>query len=185
MKKAEALEFAILGILHDGPIHGYELRKRLTSVLGALQAISYGSLYPALAALVSRGFIHEQAAESTGAEAAPEPPARRNRIAYRITDAGGERFRALLSDVGPGAWDDDGFRVRFAFFARADADVRTRILEGRRMRLTERRALMRDALAKARERVDAYTLELQKHGLEGVEHEMRWLDDLIAAEHHH
>ena len=176
MKKADALEFAILGILHDGPLHGYELRKRLNQVLGTFHAISFGSLYPALKGLVASGEITETSEEAES---------RRAKITYRITANGQKRFETLMANAGPAAWDDDGFGVHFAFFGRADAEVRATILEGRRMRLAERRALMRDALARTRERVDAYTLELQRHGLEGVESEMRWLDDLIAAEHKH
>ena len=42
------LELAILGLLLESPMHGYELRKRLTGLLGAFRAFSYGSLYPAL-----------------------------------------------------------------------------------------------------------------------------------------
>jgi hypothetical protein len=30
--------------------------------------------------------------------------------------------------------------------------------------------------------LDAYTLELQNHGLESVEREVRWLEELIAQE---
>ena len=37
-------------------------------------------------------------------------------------------------------------------------------------------------LDKARERVDSYTLELQRHGLESVEREVRWLNELIESE---
>jgi hypothetical protein len=57
-----------------------------------------------------------------------------------------------------------------------------RILEGRRSRLEERVEAFRAALARTRERVDSYTLELQRHGLESVEREVRWLNELIASE---
>ena len=40
-----------------------------------------------------------------------------------------------------------------------------------------------DALmARTRERMDSYTLELHRHGLESVEREVRWLNELIASE---
>ena len=203
MRKADMLEFATLGVLQDGPAHGYELRKRLSATLGTLQTISFGSLYPALQELVRQGLIAEQVDDETSrrprrtsrpsaahgdtalATAPDTHGARRNRITYRLTEAGAQRFAAMLADAGPNAWDDEGFRVHFAFFARAEQTTRTRILEGRRMRLAERRALMREALTRAAERVDAYTLELQRHGLENVEHEMRWLDTLLAQEQHH
>ena len=41
---------------------------------------------------------------------------------------------------------------------------------------------MRTTLARSRERVDAYTLELQRHGLDSVEREVRWLTELIDSE---
>src|SRR5665647_717589 len=44
--RSDVLEPAILGLLHQTPMHGYELRKRLNVVLGSFRALSYGSLYP-------------------------------------------------------------------------------------------------------------------------------------------
>ena len=41
---------------------------------------------------------------------------------------------------------------------------------------------VRGALARTRERLDSYTLELHRHGLESVEREVRWLNELIASE---
>jgi hypothetical protein len=37
-------------------------------------------------------------------------------------------------------------------------------------------------MSTARGRIDRYTLELQRHGLESVEREVRWLNELIATE---
>jgi hypothetical protein len=37
-------------------------------------------------------------------------------------------------------------------------------------------------MARTRERLDSYTLELHRHGLESVEREVRWLNELIASE---
>src|SRR5213079_1272053 len=84
--------------------------------------------------------------------------------------------------VGPPAWDDDGFGVHFAFFGQTRADIRLRILEGRRTRLEERLDGVRAAMSRTRERLDSYTLELHRHGLESVEREVRWLNELIASE---
>ncbi|MCW2550165.1 MAG: PadR family transcriptional regulator, partial [Mycobacterium sp.] len=36
------LEFAVLGLLAESPLHGYELRKRLNALLGTFRAFSYG-----------------------------------------------------------------------------------------------------------------------------------------------
>lgn len=179
MRKSSALELAILGLLQDAPLHGYELRKRLTSMIGAFRAISFGALYPALRQLTETGRISQTAdADAAG----PALSGKRARITYAITDSGREHLRNLLLDSGPETWDDEGFGVRFAFFSTTEAVVRRRILEGRRSRLAERRANLKASLTSTRERIDRYTLELQKHGLESVDREIGWIDDLIAAE---
>ena len=42
------LELAILGLLQEQELHGYEIRRRLRDELGLFANISFGSLYPAL-----------------------------------------------------------------------------------------------------------------------------------------
>ena len=75
------LELAVLGLLHRTPMHGYELRKQLTNVLGLFRALSYGSLYPCLHELLAAGLIAEEHDETrpTGPNgparpACPRPP---------------------------------------------------------------------------------------------------------------
>src|SRR5688500_17986984 len=59
------LEFAILGLLHESSMHGYELRKQLTATIGAFRAaVSYGSLYPTLRRLREAGWITEDAPDA-------------------------------------------------------------------------------------------------------------------------
>jgi len=177
------LDLAILGILHESPMHGYELRKQLVTKLGAIKAaISYGSLYPTLRRLQTAGWITEAGETPAGDAAVPPLTTRRGRVVYKITAEGKERFQGLLAQVGPEAYEDAAFGVHFAFFARTDVDVRLRILEGRRRKIEERRESFREVLARATERLDAYTLELQRHGLEAADREGRWLEELIANE---
>lgn len=176
-KRSDALEFAILGLLHESPLHGYEIRKRLAGVLGPFRAISYGSLYPALKDLLARGLIGE-----AGADVTPALSSKRARIVYAITAEGKEHFHELVRTTGPDAWEDEGFAARLAFFSLTPEEVRLRILEGRRSRLEERLALLRESLSRSVERMDSYTLQLQQHGLDGVEREVRWLNELIDTE---
>ena len=184
------LEFAVLGLLHRTPMHGYELSKQLNVLLGTFRALSYGTLYPCLNKLYAEGLIAkegDQPAADARQSARPGSPPRagragRSKIVYRLTAEGKERLQDLLADSGPAAWEDDEFGVHFAFFGQTRADIRLRILEGRRSRLEDRMEGVRAALARTRERVDSYTLELQRHGLESVEREVRWLNELIASE---
>ncbi|MFI6514511.1 PadR family transcriptional regulator [Spirillospora sp. NPDC050679] len=179
-KGTGVLELAVLGLLHESPMHGYELRKRLNTLLGMFRAFSYGSLYPCLKQLLAKGLIVEDRPEEPNVPLALQ--SRRSKIVYKLTAEGKERLQQLLTEAGPASWEDEGFGVHFAFFSHTRADVRLRILEGRRSRLEERLERLRAALARTRERVDTYTLELQNHGLESVEREVRWLNELIGRE---
>jgi DNA-binding PadR family transcriptional regulator len=183
-RRAGVLELAVLGLLHESPMHGYELRKRLNAMLGAFRAFSYGSLYPCLKELQRAGWIATDLPDGPTALPAGTPTltGKRAKIVYKLTAEGKERFQELLAQSGPAAWEDETFGVHFAFFAQTDADVRMRILEGRRSRLEERLDGVRATLTRTRERLDAYTLELQRHGLESVEREVRWLNELISSE---
>jgi DNA-binding PadR family transcriptional regulator len=180
-RRSGVLEFAILGLLRESPMHGYKLRKRLNTSLGVFRAFSYGSLYPCLKTLVSQGWLAEEPT-SEGPLVATSLAGRRAKIVYRLTAAGKDHFEELLAHSGPDTWEDEQFGVRFAFFGHTEREVRMRVLEGRRSRLEERLARMRASLARTRERLDDYTLELQRHGMESVEREVRWLNELIETE---
>jgi DNA-binding PadR family transcriptional regulator len=171
------LEFAILGLLHEAPMHGYELRKRLHELLGAFRAFSFGTLYPTLRKLQRGGLIVEEVPEEDSARWG-----RRARKVYKLTAEGKERFAELLVNAGPQTWDDDSFGVHLAFFSRTPAEIRMRILEGRRRRVEERREGLRTSLSATSERIDRYTRELHRLGLESTEREVRWLNELIAHE---
>lgn len=169
------LELAILGLLLEAPMHGYELKKRLTGLLGAFRAFSYGSLYPTLKRMQADGLIAEEVPEGM-------VTTRRARRVYQLTSAGRERFSELLADTGPQNYTDDGFGVHLAFFSRTPAEARMRILEGRRRQVEERREGLREAIKKASGSLDRYTRQLHQLGLESSEREVRWLNELIAAE---
>ncbi len=196
-KRAASLELALLGLLQETPVHGYELRKRVTALFGWGRVLSYGSLYPTLKQLLRDGLIIEDSPASDRSEAARATgsaanlPAigsragRRGKIVYKLTPKGKQRFTELVAASGPSAWDDDNFGVRFAFFGATATETRLRILEGRRNRLDERLDGMRKSLNRSRDRVDSYSFELQSHALESVEREVRWLAELIDNERAH
>jgi DNA-binding PadR family transcriptional regulator len=174
-RRGETIELAVLGLLHEGPMHGYELRKRLNLMLGWGRVLSYGSLYPALKKMLRGNLIEEAATTLT-------PVSRRPKIVYQVTEKGTAEFERLMSEVGPTAWEDDNFDIRFAFFGRTDMEIRLRVLEGRRTRLQERLDRVQSQLSMTEKEVDRYSAELQRHGVESAEREVQWLSDLIKAE---
>lgn len=171
-RRAQLLEFAVLGLLHDAPSHGYELRRRLNEALGPFRALSYGTLYPALKSLMRQGLIRQD-------ERSVTTPGRRPRIVYALTETGEARLAAALADTDARAWEDDDFDVRVHFFARTEREVRLRILEGRRQRLEERarRAGRRHSVAN-----DSWSTALREREADALDREMRWLSALIDAE---
>lgn len=179
-KRPDVLDHTVLGVLSDGPLHGYELRKRLTGILGPFRALSFGSLYPCLHRLTDRGWV-EQVDAVTRSEVGAVT-SKRARVVYALTADGKEAFADWVGDAGPESWEDEAFAARMAFFSRTDAQVRLRILEGRRTRLEERLRTLEESISRTSERMDLYTERLQRHGVEGAEREVSWLQELIDSE---
>lgn len=166
------LELAILGLLKERTMHGYQLSKRLTETLGGLWRVSYGSLYPSLRRLERDGAV-EKVFD-------PQEVGRRKNV-YRITETGEKLFFELLSEAGhESSSEDNRFRVRLAFFRYLAPETRIRLLERRRAFLEERLAAITSSLAVAQS--DTYTMSLMLHGRDATEHDIAWLEGLIQAE---
>jgi DNA-binding PadR family transcriptional regulator len=167
------LELAILGLLKERAMHGYQLKKRLADTLGSFWQVSYGSLYPALKRLQREGAVEM---------IFPKEQLGRRKNVYRVTEKGEALFTDLLERAGQEASEDSGFSVRLAFFKYLKPETRIRLLERRRAFLEGRGSTLRDALRSYRERVDTYTISLMNHQIDATETDIRWLDDLIQAE---
>jgi DNA-binding PadR family transcriptional regulator len=166
------LELAILGLLKERSMHGYQLSKRLTDTLGGFWRVSYGSLYPSLKRLEKQGAV-EQVFDQ-------QEVGRRKNV-YRITETGEGLFRDLLEEAGSDATGEDNrFRVRLAFFKYLAPESRIRLLERRRAFLEERLDTIAASLAATSG--DTYTVSLMQHGRETTEQDIAWLNGLIAAE---
>lgn len=196
------LELAILGLLGDQELHGYEIRRRLRDELGVFSNISFGSLYPALARLERTGAVEaveNHGPASTGAvpmtgslsgeraalraRRASPGRGRRGRKVYRITDTGRRQFAELLdNEHGAGPEDARSFGLRLAFARYLPPQARLHLLERRRAQLTQRLAEARVAAVSAAERLDPYARSLIEHATETTERDISWLDRLIDTE---
>lgn len=173
--RAESLEFALLGLLAQDSLHGYELRKRLTSIFGPFRALSFSVLYPQLRRMMEAGLIVQ-------AEVPKGGRSKRVRIVYSITRKGTEKFSQLTESVSPQSWDDDNFEVHVAFFSPTSTRNRLRILEGRHRRLKEKAEILRADLERSAVGLDKYLIEWRRHSLETAEREIAWLEDMIQSE---
>ena len=194
------LDLAILGLLFEQEMHGYEIRRRLRDELGLFANISFGSLYPALSRLERSGAV--AVTGSGGASSAPllstgslggeraglrarrsgaTLGTKRSRKVYRITDQGRALFEQLLEGEEPaGADDARSFGLRLAFARHLAPSARLALLERRRAQLTRR--LATDLVRASGDRLDVYTRSLVEHSTESTEHDIAWLDRLIDAE---
>lgn len=173
--RAESLEFALLGLLAQDSLHGYELRKRLTSILGPFRALSFSVLYPQLRRMTESGLITQQEIPKGGRS-------KRVRLVYTITNAGLNKFEALTESVSPQSWEDENFEVHVAFFSPTSNKNRLRILEGRQRRLKEKAEILRADLERSAVGLDKYLIEWRRHSLETAEREIAWLDEMIKSE---
>lgn len=173
--RAESLEFALLGLLSQGPLHGYELRKRMSAIYGPFRALSFSVLYPQLRKMLVAELIKESFTDAGGLS-------RRSRIVYELTQKGKDKFAQLMQSASPDTFEDEGFEVRFAFFGPTPKTNRVRILEGRHRKLVEKAELVRKDLAKIPEGIDTYLVEWRRHSLESAEREIAWLEEMIKTE---
>jgi DNA-binding PadR family transcriptional regulator len=169
------LEVAILGLLKERPMHGYQLSQELTAQLGGFWRVSYGSLYPTLRRLERQGAVEPNA----GSEA---PTAgRRRRTTYRITEVGERLFLELLEERPQETQTEDTrFRMRLAFFKYLPPETRVRLMERRRAALEDRLSSITTSLDAGGR--DDYAVALMRHGRDATRSDIEWLNGLIADE---
>jgi DNA-binding PadR family transcriptional regulator len=187
------LDLAILGLLGDGPLHGYEIRRRLRAQLGLIANVSFGSLYPALARLERSGDVTVVDAE----EPAPALPAtgslsgeraaqrakrlvgargRRSKKIYQLTDQGRSTFQSLLNAAST-TDDQRSFGLRWSFARHLAPAARLALLERRRAQLVQGLSEGQPAAD-----LDPYAKSVVQHAADGVARDIAWLDELIVAE---
>jgi DNA-binding PadR family transcriptional regulator len=169
------LELAVLGLLKEQPLHGYELKKRLGETLGFLWGVSYGSLTGDVAAAKLRSVAGRLTSGS-----------RRTRKAYRITERGDALLVELLLADEERADPDKAFALKLAFCRHVPPAARLELLERRRALLVERLAASaspaRGRPTKSASAPDRYLASLMEHRTQSVERDLVWVDGLIAAE---
>ena len=119
MKTGTALEHALLGLLHQEPRSGYDLRKVFTVTPFSHFSDSPGAIYPALRRLVTRRWV-----------AASAPAGGRRKQVFRLTALGQKAWKSWLA-LPPTreevVWEMDSLMLRFAFMGEtlpANAAVR-------------------------------------------------------------
>ncbi len=189
----QPLDLVILGMLSREKMHGYELHKRIIEAFGSLLRPSWGSLYPALQRLETRGDLDATEGDkiaplipvggSLGAELAlyhqskVDGPKGRGRKVYWVTDSGRQRLSESLEQVD--VEDDKIFWVTLYLATLIRKTKRTALF-------TKRLYLLEDRLTEIRKTKKAANEEFESLALEGMEHrlqsELLWLNDIATKE---
>jgi DNA-binding PadR family transcriptional regulator len=171
-------------------------------MLGPFWQVSWGSLYPTLRRLAREGAVEtvvepdpgrqrKTVAKTTATLASGRRravaktttaigPGRRKTV-YRITPKGDALFAAMLEETAA-AVDAEHFTLKLAFFRYLQPETRLALLERRRAYLQDKLAQFKANLRDYRERVDSYTLSLQRHGMSSTESDIAWIEELIRNE---
>ena len=89
--KRGSAELAILSVLSDGPLHGYEISKRIERQSHGLLRFNLASLYPLLYRMEKRGWVSGNWEGPAGG---------RQRRYYRLGPAGKRRLVPLREEWG-------------------------------------------------------------------------------------
>jgi DNA-binding PadR family transcriptional regulator len=112
-RRARVYELFVLGELIGGPHHGYLLHEILGKILGPFRKASWGALYPLLHRLEEEGLIVPDAQTKRD----DLEGKRSRRYLYRITQAGRDRFQALILEPIPyEAYETDLFIGKLGYF---------------------------------------------------------------------
>ena len=87
--KRGSAELAVLAVLAEAPLHGYEIAKRIRDQTGGVVSFDVASLYPVLYAMESRGMVKGSWEEAANG---------RRRRYYRLTPEGRRRLHRLRGE---------------------------------------------------------------------------------------
>lgn len=175
MQNDSLLGFALLGLLHQEPMSGYDLRKMFASTAMGSFSDSPGAIYPALKRLEMRGLVRGSVEGSTGL---------RQRRVFRNTPKGLATLKAWLRQ--PISHDDvvhglDDVMLRFSFMDHTLGEEQSaRLLE----QLIEQ---ISNYIPSLRQYLDAHAPEMPlsgrlalEYGIYAYEAQLKWAKSSLA-----
>jgi DNA-binding PadR family transcriptional regulator len=166
-----AVEIIILSVLRAGPVHGYELKRRVQRT--TLTSLSNNSLYPVLRRFEEAGAVTKTIEEQGG---------KPDRKVYTITDAGRRMLTELISTLPLKlATSEEEFLVRVSFFHELSPAQRLGILDARAAVLDGGIAQVRALIGESDKSPTREWRNLSMvHLVERFESERQWIADLTT-----
>lgn len=177
-------ELFVLGELMSGPKYGYKLKDILNRILGPYQQLSWGTLYPLIRRLEREGLT--MATVEKRRQAFPAVERGQPRRTYAITEAGRERFFALMLRPQNFTYHPGFFAVQLTKFEYLTPEQRLTTLRHYRDSLHALRAFyqkMRPLMTKNPEIHEAelpFLLQLVDYRIHMLDAELSWFDQALA-----
>jgi DNA-binding PadR family transcriptional regulator len=169
-----SLDIFLLGILRAGPVHGYELKRRVQRP--TLTPLSNNSLYPALRRFELAGAVTRSVETGEGRPA---------RNVFALTDDGRELFRSMIATLPAEiAGKDEEFMARVAFFAELSPSERLAVLAARDGALAAQVSQVEGLVTQMNDpSPGAWRTEATRHLLDRLCRERRWVAEMAERAH--
>lgn len=171
MASAVSIRHFILGLLNRQPMSGYDIRRFLKSLSWLIDSPSFGSLYPALHALLEDGLVTVEVVSRHD-----KPP----RKIYSITETGRRALRAWVDrPVAPDA-SLKAFLMRLILASSLSHAGLIAHLEQRRRQVAAHQADLEQTAEGMDENMDLGERLVLDYGLAVAAAELVWLDEALA-----
>ncbi|GKU80564.1 PadR family transcriptional regulator [Paenibacillus sp. L3-i20] len=170
-------ELVILGMLIQGKMSGYDIKKITEQSVGIFYKMSYGSLYPALKRLLESGFVTEEETKDS-----------KNKKVYSITTDGQQHFMKWLSE--PLQSNKREYLIKIFFYDYLDEPTKKRNLMTYQQTIARNISQMevvQSIVSKELEQLEDkdayyYRVSVMHYGLHFFKMENEWLKKIIEKE---
>jgi DNA-binding PadR family transcriptional regulator len=174
------MKHAILGFLADQPMHGYELKRKLSPALPREHRVNDGVLYPLLKRMEEEGLLRKRVERSESG---------RDRNVFHATARGRREFdrwlRSSDDEADEAKYDflvGHPFLTKCLFFAQLEADEVTEKLgaqlEDSTRKLETFQAIREGMVARD---VDVYRIAVLDLGIAQQKERLRWLKRMVDS----
>jgi len=163
------IEITILGLLMEGNLYGYEIKKKIVERLEDYVDIKFGSIYYAIKKSVDNGWVKRVGTEKESGN--PE------RYVYEILPAGKKHYKKLLKQYFDSTFIHFDIDIVLMFLDSLSEEQKEQFLE-------ERLSLVKDKIEQIKEKLESNSPEnnSSKHILTYLDHhlkaELNWLKTL-------
>lgn len=163
------VKHAILGLLIQQPMHGYELKSAFEETVGTLWGLNIGQVYNTLRLLERDGWVELQGHEQEG-----RGPARK---VYAITEAGHQEFASWLAEpVRQPRRLKDAFYIKLVFDKLLGLGGLETLIWSQRQAYLQVLHQLNDLRAEVDPEEDPFTTLLLEGGTFHLEADLKWLD---------